>query len=86
MNKPRAGPRRLLRWALLAISAAAISSVLLFALFDIFPGLIQPLGLEEIRHFGMRSRYLPDPELVIIPRRVSYTLRGRSRGDQYSPA
>jgi len=73
------------RWALFALAAAAISSVLLFSIFELFPGLIQPLRLEGIRYLGMRSRYVSDPELVFVPRRTGFTFRGRTMGDLYRP-
>ena len=86
MAKPRTGLRRLSIWALLALAAAAISSVLLFSIFELFPGLIQPLRLEGIRYLGMRSRYISDPELVFAPRRTDFVFRGRTKGDLYTPA
>jgi len=85
MRMPRTGPRRLLGWVLLAALSAAISSILLFTIFELFPGLIQPLRLEGIRYLGLRSRYLPDPELVFVPRRTGFTFRGRTKGDLYRP-
>jgi len=85
MVKPRTGLRRLSLQALLALAAAAIASLVLFSIFELFPGLIQPLRLEGIRYLGMRSRYVSDPELVFVPRRTDFVFRGRTKGDLYAP-
>jgi hypothetical protein len=65
--------------------ALLTSTFLLFCLFEAAPGLVGPLGLEGVRYFGLRSRYRPDPVLVLAPRRTDFTRRGRTRGDLYSP-
>jgi hypothetical protein len=85
VSKGRFEPGRWWPWVLFGPAGVAAASVLFFAVLEIFPGLIQPLRLEGIRYLAMRSRYRPDRDLVLVPRRHDHTLRGRTRGDLYRP-
>jgi acetyltransferase AlgX (SGNH hydrolase-like protein) len=83
---PTSRAKRLLRVAGFAVYTTFAVTVLLFGFFEIFPGAIAPCGLESIRYLALRSRYVPDPDLVVVPRRTSYRFQSLTHGDLYSPA
>ena len=81
---PTSRTKRFLGAAAFAVYSSFAVTLLLFGLFEIVPGAIAPCGLESIRYLALRSRYVPDPDLVVAPRRTSYRFLSRSRGDLYS--
>ncbi len=77
---------RFLRHTLFISFSLIASSLLLFALLEVFPSLLNSTALEEIRYFAIRMNYVPDPSLIFVYRNTGATFDQWYRGDQYSPA
>jgi hypothetical protein len=60
------------------------TTFLLFTIFELYPGLLNLINLQEIRYYALKTNYLPDPSLVLVSRRTSYTLTTASKGNLYS--
>jgi hypothetical protein len=75
---------RLLHAFLYASFLLLSSSFLLFAIFEVSSGLREAVRLEWIRDYALRDRLVPDPVLVFVPSRRSFTRESETRGDAYS--
>jgi len=68
----------------LTIGSLLLSTLLLFSLFELFPSLIKPVHLQNIKYYAVREHLIPD-ETLVYRHRPSYTTRTYNfRGDHYS--
>jgi hypothetical protein len=59
-------------------------SFLLFTAFELYPELLNLIDLQGIRYYALKTNYFPDPSLVLVFRRTSFTLTTASKGNLYS--
>ncbi len=81
-------PVRMAHWRLLAFVfwTPIATSVLLFAILELFPGLLQHVDLSAIRYYELHTWYRPDPKLVFAGRFGEVKrYEGVLRGDLYDP-
>lgn len=82
----RSGLRKLFKFSLFSIYLLALSSLLLFAAFELFPALLDRVNLQSIKYYALKTEYVPDPALVFVYRRkIDRTLSGSAYPDLYSP-
>jgi SGNH hydrolase-like domain, acetyltransferase AlgX len=60
------------------------TTLLLFTIFEVFPGALDLINLQGIRYYALKTDYLPDSSLIFVPRRTSYKLTTASNGNLYS--
>jgi hypothetical protein len=76
---------RLGRVLLFATYAILAASLLLFSLFECFPGLLDYVNVQSIAYYALKHELVSDPTLVFVLRKVDYVLQTTWTGDQYSP-
>jgi hypothetical protein len=60
------------------------TTLLLFTIFEVFPGILNLINLQGIRYYALKTNYLPDSSLIFVPRRTSYKVTTASNGNLYS--
>jgi hypothetical protein len=73
------------RVLLLSIYALLVPSLLLFSLFELFPGLLDLVNIQSIAYYVLKRELIADPTLVFVLRKVDDVLQTTWMGDQYSP-
>ena len=73
------------RAVLVATYTMLAASLLLFGVFELFPGLLDVVNLQSIAYYGLKRELSADPAFVFVPRQRDYVLRATSVGDLYSP-
>src|SRR5215217_5371912 len=64
-----------------------VSTFMIFAVFELFPSVLDQVNLQKIRYYAQRAEYLSDPNLVFVPRRGERAVMTEVfTGDQYSEA
>ncbi|MFC1853895.1 hypothetical protein ACFL27_27235, partial [candidate division CSSED10-310 bacterium] len=61
------------------------SSLIIFTLFEFFPGLLDFINLDRIMYFQQRTRFSPHSKLVFTSRKAGRHFEYRLRGDLYAP-
>jgi hypothetical protein len=77
--------RKLLGHFLYLAYAVLISPFLFFVTLELFPSLIDHVKLYQIEYYALKSRYVADPSLVLVPRKTGDALEIEFNGDMYSP-
>ena len=78
-------PLRLGRVLLFGFYAILAASLLLFSLFECFPGQLDYVNVQSIAYYALKRELIPDPTLVFVLRKVDFVLQTTWMGDQYSP-
>ena len=78
-------PWRFGRLLLFALYALLVAPLLLFSVFECFPGLLDAVNLQSIAYYALKRELIADPTLVFVLRQVDSVLQTTWMGDQYSP-
>ena len=69
--------------AIFAVYCFITTTLLLFTILEVFPGILNFINLQGIRYYALKSNYLPDSSLIFVSRRTSYKVTTTSNGNLY---
>jgi hypothetical protein len=76
--------KRLLLKVLIPVVSVFLGLFVLFSFLEIFPGILDKLPVDIIPYYAQKRKYLPDEELVLVPRKKPpYEDKYIFKGDLY---